>query len=87
MTNLIGKKVELSFLDHSEDSTATIGRCPEPANVLITLTGWVLAENKDYYLIEVVRCNAPGNSVTWSVLKAVILDCREVKDVRIPKTS
>ena len=74
---LIGKKVELTFLDHSEDGSAVIGRSPEPTTVAITLTGWIIAENKDYYLVELVRCNAPGNSETWSIMKAVILECRE----------
>ena len=78
MKNIVGKKVEIAFLDHNSDDNATIGRSPQPNQMILSLTGWVLAEDKDYYLVESVRCNVPGNCVTWSVLKAVVVDIKEV---------
>lgn len=87
MKNPIGKKVEITFLDHSSDTNTTIGRCPEPTQCVLTLTGWVLAVDENYYLVETVRCNYPGNSETWSIMKKVIVDIAEVKYGRISKAS
>lgn len=80
MKDVLGKKFEITFLDHSSDTSTTIGRCPEPTQCVLTLTGWVLSEDKDYYLVETVRCNCPGNSETWSILKTAIIDIVEVRE-------
>ena len=77
--NLPGKKVELTFLDHSSDTSATVPMNPEPVRTTITIMGRVLAGDQDYYLVETANCNLPGNSETWSVLKSAVIDCKEVR--------
>ena len=72
------KRVEITFLDHSADTTMTLLDNPKPTRAEIQLIGTIRGEDKDYYLVEVVKCSLPGNAECWSVLKNTILKTKKI---------
>ena len=73
----MGDTVRVKFWDHSARDSAdmdnkTIRRCK------IELCGQIVNEDDLYYKLEVIKCDTPGNSLEWEILKSTIIEMEKI---------
>ena len=73
----IGDRIRVKFWDHSARDNAdmdnkTIRRCK------IEFCGWIVIEDNLYYKIEIIKCDTPGNSLEWEILKSTIIEIKKI---------
>ena len=68
----VGDRIYLKFLDHSQADDAPLDEELKRPQTVVEFNCWLAQERDEVYVVELTRCNLPGNALIWQVIKSTI---------------